>query len=64
VSAGQPGAAGLAVGVLTPCFWPEVRRGTERFARELADGLIARGHCCGSRGRPTAGCAGASSRTT
>lgn len=25
-------------------FWPEVRRGTERFTRELADGLQARGH--------------------
>jgi glycosyltransferase involved in cell wall biosynthesis len=27
-----------------PCFWPEVRRGTERVIRELADGLLARGH--------------------
>jgi glycosyltransferase involved in cell wall biosynthesis len=27
-----------------PCFWPEVRRGTERVIRELADGLVARGH--------------------
>src|SRR5437764_1447416 len=34
----------LRVALLTPCYWPEVRRGTERFARELADGLIARGH--------------------
>jgi phosphatidylinositol alpha-mannosyltransferase len=34
----------LRVDLLTPCFWPEVRRGTERFARELADGLLARGH--------------------
>jgi glycosyltransferase involved in cell wall biosynthesis len=25
-------------------FWPEVRRGTERFVRELADELLARGH--------------------
>jgi glycosyltransferase involved in cell wall biosynthesis len=32
------------VALLSPCFWPEVRRGTERFARLLADGLIARGH--------------------
>jgi glycosyltransferase involved in cell wall biosynthesis len=32
------------VALLNPCYWPEVRRGSERFARELADGLIARGH--------------------
>lgn len=30
--------------LLTPCFWPEVRRGGERYVRDLADGLIARGH--------------------
>lgn len=34
----------VRVALLSPCFWPEVRRGTERFVRELADGLIARGH--------------------
>jgi phosphatidylinositol alpha-mannosyltransferase len=34
----------LRIDLMTPCFWPEVRRGTERFARELADGLLARGH--------------------
>lgn len=34
----------MRVALLSPCFWPEVRRGTERFARELADSLIARGH--------------------
>ena len=34
----------LRVDLLSPCYWPEVRRGTERFARDLADGLIARGH--------------------
>jgi glycosyltransferase involved in cell wall biosynthesis len=34
----------MNVALLSPCFWPEVRRGTERFARLLADGLIARGH--------------------
>jgi glycosyltransferase involved in cell wall biosynthesis len=34
----------LRVALLSPCFWPEVRRGSERFVRELADGLIARGH--------------------
>ncbi len=32
------------VALLSPCYWPEVRRGSERFARELADGLLARGH--------------------
>src|SRR5206468_2338174 len=25
-------------------YWPEVRRGTERFAHELATGLLAAGH--------------------
>jgi phosphatidylinositol alpha-mannosyltransferase len=34
----------LDVSLLAPCFWPEVRRGMERFTRELADGLLARGH--------------------
>jgi glycosyltransferase involved in cell wall biosynthesis len=34
----------VRVALLNPCYWPEVRRGSERFARELADGLIARGH--------------------
>jgi glycosyltransferase involved in cell wall biosynthesis len=33
----------LRVALLSPCFWPEVRRGGERFTRELADGLLARG---------------------
>lgn len=31
----------LRVALLSPCFWPEVRRGAERFTRELADGLLA-----------------------
>ena len=30
--------------MLTPAFWPEVRRGTERMVHELSTGLIARGH--------------------
>jgi glycosyltransferase involved in cell wall biosynthesis len=30
--------------MLTPVFWPEVRRGTERMVHELSRGLIARGH--------------------
>ena len=34
----------LDVALLHPVYWPEVRRGSERFARELADGLLARGH--------------------
>ena len=34
----------LRVALLTPSYWPEVRRGMERDARDLADGLIARGH--------------------
>jgi glycosyltransferase involved in cell wall biosynthesis len=34
----------VRVALLNPCYWPEVRRGSERFARELATGLIARGH--------------------
>jgi phosphatidylinositol alpha-mannosyltransferase len=38
------------VALMNPVYWPEVRRGSERFARELADGLIARGH------RPTLIC--------
>ena len=34
----------MDIALLSPCFWPEVRRGAERFTRELADGLLARGH--------------------
>jgi phosphatidylinositol alpha-mannosyltransferase len=37
-------AGGLRVALLHPCFWPEVRRGAERFTRELADGLLELGH--------------------
>ena len=33
----------MEVALLNPVFWPEVRRGSERVARDLADGLIARG---------------------
>lgn len=36
-------AEGLRVALLSPCDWPEVRRGTERFARELAAALRADG---------------------
>jgi glycosyltransferase involved in cell wall biosynthesis len=35
---------GLRIALLNPCFFPEVRRGSERIIRELADELIARGH--------------------
>jgi phosphatidyl-myo-inositol alpha-mannosyltransferase len=34
----------VKVALLTPCYWPECRRGTERFTHELAAGLLARGH--------------------
>lgn len=30
--------------MLTPAFWPEVRRGTERMVHELSSGLSKRGH--------------------
>jgi glycosyltransferase involved in cell wall biosynthesis len=43
VSPGAPEPR-LAVAILNPCYWPEVRRGSERFARDLADGLLADGH--------------------
>jgi glycosyltransferase involved in cell wall biosynthesis len=33
----------MRVALLTPAYWPEVRRGTERFAHELGAGLAA-GH--------------------
>jgi glycosyltransferase involved in cell wall biosynthesis len=35
---------GLRVALLNPCFFPEVRRGSERIIRELADELIERDH--------------------
>ena len=56
-----PGSAteALRVALLNPVYWPEVRRGSERFARELADGLLARGQ----RPRLIAGHAGALPRT-
>ncbi|MBA2347813.1 MAG: glycosyltransferase family 4 protein, partial [Solirubrobacterales bacterium] len=34
----------MRVALLNPVFWPEVRRGSERVVRELADGLLDRGH--------------------
>ena len=50
----------MKVALLTPVYWPEVRRGTERFARELGDGLLARGHAP----RVVTGHAGLRPRTT
>ena len=37
-------SGGLRVAMLTPVFWPEVRRGTERMVHELSLGLLERGH--------------------
>ncbi|MDQ3936495.1 MAG: glycosyltransferase, partial [Actinomycetota bacterium] len=37
-------AASLRVALLHPCFFPEVRRGSERIIRDLASDLIALGH--------------------
>lgn len=37
-------AESLKVALLTPCFWPEVRRGGERFVHELGVGLATAGH--------------------
>jgi glycosyltransferase involved in cell wall biosynthesis len=34
----------LRIAFMHPAFWPEVRRGGERFVAELARGLMARGH--------------------
>jgi glycosyltransferase involved in cell wall biosynthesis len=34
----------VKVAVLTPRYWPEVRRGAERLAHDLAAGLLAAGH--------------------
>jgi glycosyltransferase involved in cell wall biosynthesis len=34
----------VRIALLHHSYWPEVRRGTERFIRDLADGLLARGH--------------------
>jgi phosphatidylinositol alpha-mannosyltransferase len=46
----------LRVALLSPCYWPECRRGTERFTHELAGGLLARGQrprlITSHRGRP------------
>jgi glycosyltransferase involved in cell wall biosynthesis len=36
--------SGLRLALLSPCYFPEVRRGTERIVRELAGDLAERGH--------------------
>jgi glycosyltransferase involved in cell wall biosynthesis len=46
------------VAILNPVFWPQVRRGSERFAHELASGLADRGHTA----RIVAGHAGRTAR--
>jgi glycosyltransferase involved in cell wall biosynthesis len=46
------------VAILNPVFWPEVRRGSERFAHELAGGLADRRHAV----RIVAGHAGRTAR--
>ena len=38
-----PGGTRLSVAYLTPCFWPEARRGGERLVHDLATGMAARG---------------------
>ena len=44
-AAGQRGSdPPLRIAFLTPSYWPEVRRGTERFVHDLAVGLLQRGH--------------------
>lgn len=43
-AATETDSARLSVSLLNPTYWPEVRRGAERMVRELADGLMARGH--------------------
>ncbi len=40
----MPAPGSLRVALLSPCFWPEVRRGGERFVAELAGGLRRHGH--------------------
>jgi hypothetical protein len=38
-----PAAGSLRLAMLSPVFWPEVRRGGERMIHELSGGLIMRG---------------------
>jgi glycosyltransferase involved in cell wall biosynthesis len=43
-NAGSPPASGLTIVMLHPCYWPEVRRGSERFIHDLGARLAERGH--------------------
>jgi glycosyltransferase involved in cell wall biosynthesis len=47
----------VRIALLHPTYWPEVRRGSERFAHDLGAGLAGRGHAVrlitSHRGRPT-----------
>lgn len=36
-------APGIPTAILTPCYWPEVRRGSERIVNEVAQGLCGQG---------------------
>lgn len=49
----------MRIALLHPTYWPEVRRGSERFAHDLGKGLAGRGHAVrlltGHRGRTTRG---------
>ena len=48
----------MRIALLTPTYWPEVRRGTERLVHDLATTLAGRGHAVtivtSHRGRPNA----------
>src|SRR4051794_34107783 len=48
----------MRVALLTPTYWPEVRRGTERFAHEVGTGLTEAGDAVtlitSHKARPTA----------
>ncbi len=47
----------MRIALLTPTYWPEVRRGTERLVHDLATTLVGRGHevtiLTSHRGSPT-----------
>jgi len=43
-AAAGPGEGPMGVALLTPAYWPEVRRGGERLAHDVATALAARGH--------------------
>lgn len=53
----RPAVAPIHVALLNFCYWPEVRRGTERVMHDVATGLVACGHrsriVTSHPGRPT-----------